>query len=117
MKRSDIMTPYRNLVGDLMQDLERDLLCIEGVTEVSFDEFAFELGQLILLTKYNIPLSLPNYYETRDAMVKKILHTANQHQLIKTQDCIEDYGEHLYFVFDCHGVWLERLHSCNQGES
>ena len=44
------MTPYRNLVGDLMQDLERDLLCIEGVTEVSFDEFAFELGQLIFPT-------------------------------------------------------------------
>lgn len=36
------MTPYRKLVGDLMQDLERDLLCIEGITEVSFDEFAFE---------------------------------------------------------------------------
>ena len=96
------MTLYRNLVRDLMQNLEQDLLRIEGVKEVDFDESAFELDQLIFLTKYDIPLSLPNYYETRRAMVKKILHTAS---------------EHLYFVFDCHGVWLERLHSCNHGES
>lgn len=111
------MTLYRNLVRDLMQNLEQDLLRIEGVKEVDFDESAFELDQLIFLTKYDIPLSLPNYYETRRAMVKKILHTASQHQLTKTEDRIEDYGEHLYFVFDCHEVWLERLHSCNHGES
>lgn len=87
---------------ELLRSLEASLLHINEITEVSFDESALELNQIIFLVKYNIPVSLPNYYAVQRTLIQKILKTAKLYRLIKSEDRIEDYGEHFYFVFDCY---------------
>lgn len=86
--------------------LEHDLLGIDGVTSVEFDLNGFLDGihQVIALVGYD-------YHKIRSAwsvagkiVEKALLH----HDLHDSGDLIEDYGEHLYFVFDCGPSWMKK---------
>ena len=80
--------------------LERELLEIPGVTSVEFDLDGFydNIGQVIFLIGYDIDVSDPDYYDKRREMLKAVIICAYENGLARTEDSIEDYGEHYYFV-------------------
>jgi len=92
-------------ITNLIEALETDLLTIQGVTSVDFDLDGFwdDLGQVIILTGYDILFS--TYFSDRRQMIERIISTAAVHGLTRTVDSIEDYGAHLYFVFSCDKRW------------
>ena len=65
--------------------LERDLLGIDGVTGVEFD--------------------LNGFLDDIHQVIVDVVNTACLHGLEESGDRIEDYGEHLYLVFNCGPSW------------
>lgn len=88
-----------NILGKVMK-LESELMSIEGVVEVDFDLCGLydNMKQVIFLTKYSIPVDTINYFEKRRQLVDSVLIVAKSNGLERTDDRIEDYGEHFYFV-------------------
>ena len=88
---------------DRITKLETELLSIEGVTEVEFDLDGFydNLNEVILLTKYDIPVSLSDYFDRHKKLISNVLKVAYDNDLRRTGDSIEDYGRHYYFVMSC----------------
>ena len=87
--------------------LERDLLEIPGAVKVEFDLDGFydHLQQVILLVKFDIPAANRNYFRDLAALRHGVIDTAAKHGLTRTPDAIENYGEHLYFVFHHDKTW------------
>ena len=86
--------------------LEHDLLGIDGVTSVEFDLNGFLDGihQVIALVGYDYH-KIASTWSLAGKVVGKALP---YHDLNDSGDLIEDYGEHLYFVFDCGQSWLKK---------
>lgn len=82
----------------LVEKLQADLMKIEGVEDVDFDLDGFwdNIPYVIFLPKYNI--TGDNYWKQRAILLTKILGVAGNLGLFKTDDIIEDYGEHFYIV-------------------
>lgn len=93
-----------------VKELETALLKVDYAVEVEFDLSGFydELGQMIFLVKYDIPVSLSDYYNVLNKFKSDIVSVAREYGLSRTGDRIEDYGEHFYFVFDCDESWSEK---------
>ena len=79
---------------------EKDLLTIPHCVGVEFDLDGFydNLNQVIFLTKYDIPVSLEDYFAVRKKFKIDVLQVAAKYGLKPSGDTIEDYGEHFYFV-------------------
>ena len=81
--------------------LQRELLQIEGVTDVDFDLTGFlsSIPYVIFLPRYDgIPVSLPDYYERRRALLEAAIRVAAENGMTRTEDRVEDYGAHFYIV-------------------
>ena len=87
------------------ESLKRDLLKITGATSVEFDLNGFldNMYQVIVLVGYDFHKIKGTVWFAVD-----VLNTACLHGLEKSDDRIEDYGEHLYFVFNCDPSWLKK---------
>lgn len=87
--------------------LQRDLLTIPGAVKVEFDLDGFydHMEQVILLVKFDIPAANRNYFRDLRALRQGVIDTAARHGLTRTPDTIENYGEHLYFVFHHDKTW------------
>lgn len=87
--------------------LQRDLLTLPGAVKVEFDLDGFydHLEEVILLVKFDIPVVNENYYRDLRALRQGVIDTAARHGLTRTPDTIENYGEHLYFVFRHDKTW------------
>lgn len=87
--------------------LQRDLLTIPGAVGVEFDLDGFydHMEQVIFLVKFNIPAANTNYFRDLRALRQGVIDTAARHGLTRTPDTIENYGEHLYFVFHHDKTW------------
>ena len=93
-------------ITDKCASLEQDLMNIDGVTSVEFDLNGFldDIHQVIALVGYD-------YHKIRStwSLAGKVLEKALlYHDLNDSGDLIEDYGEHLYFVFYCGQSWLKK---------
>ena len=95
-----------NIMGNI-EKLHNDLLQIDRVTEVDFDLDGFydNMRQVIVLTKYYIPVTLENYYDVRRELKQNVIEIAKENGLTRTEDAIEDYGEWFYFVFNHDDTW------------
>ena len=82
----------------LVEKLQADLMAIEGVEDVDFDLDGFwdNIPYVIFLPKYNI--TGDDYFKRRRVLLTKILYEAESNGLFRTEDRIEDYGEHFYIV-------------------
>lgn len=82
----------------LVEKLQTDLLAIEGVEDVDFDLDGFwdNIPYVIFLPKYHI--TGDDYFKRRVVLLTKILDVAGNNGLFKTEDIIEDYGQHFYIV-------------------
>ena len=85
--------------------LQRDLLTIPGAVKVEFDLDGFydQMKQVILLVKFDVAYS--DYFRDLRALRQGVIDTAARHGLTRTPDTIENYGEHLYFVFHHDKTW------------
>lgn len=93
--------------------LERDLLSIDGVTSVEFDLNGFldDIHQVIVLVGYDFRI-----VTRKLRLAVDVVNTAYLHGLEESGDRIEDYGEHLYLVFNCGQSWSEIFHSTSKTE-
>lgn len=97
-------------IVDMVEKLQSELLQVDGVTEVDFDLSGFydNLNEVIILTKYSIPCDMEKYFEKRKELKKQVVSIAEGNFLTRTEDSIEDYGEHFYFVFHCFKEWVNK---------
>jgi len=97
-------------IAELVNSLETALLEVSGVTDVEFDLDGFydNMNQVIFLTKYEIPPGSIDYYGKRRRLISEVIDIAKEYGLSRTEDHIEDYGEHFYFVFSCDERWLNQ---------
>lgn len=107
MKDRERKTAERFDILNKIQKLEFELLNIEEVTEIDFDLDGFYDGinQVILLIKYNISVNQEDYFEKRKQLIQKIIEVTTNNRLKQTDDTVEDYGKHFYFVFSCNKEW------------
>lgn len=99
------MIAERYGITEKCASLERDLLGIDGVTSVEFDLNGFldDNQQVIVLVGYDF------HIVTRKLrLAVDVVKTAYLHRLEESGDRIEDYGEHLYLVFNCGLSWLKK---------
>ena len=99
----------RYKIEDQVNQFKEDLLKIPNVLDVEFnlDGFLDGINYIIFLTKYDIPVQLKNYYSVRREVIRKILEVTEKHGLKRTEDRIEDYGNHFYFVTKCDKTWIQ----------
>lgn len=85
--------------------LQRDLLTLPGAVKVEFDLDGFydHMEQVILLVKFDV--AYRDYFRDLRALRQGVIATAARHGLTRTPDTIENYGEHLYFVFHHDKTW------------
>ena len=90
-------------ITDKCEALENALLKIPGAISVEFDLNGFldNIHQVIVLVGYDFHKIRGPLFFARAVMKETFLH-----DLHSSGDRIEDYGEHLYFVFDCGASWL-----------
>ena len=100
-------TAARFGISEQCAALERDLLNLPGAVEVEFDLDGFygNLRQVIFLVKFDIPAANKNYFRDLRVLRQGVIDTAARHGLTRTPDTIENYGEHLYFVFHHDKTW------------
>lgn len=109
MRKREIAAAKAFGVYEKCKALEADLLKIEGVEPdcftngVSIDASCLysDIKQIIIVPKYNIDVTLDNYFETRREMLNRILETCRQYGLTPSGDTLEDYGAHFYIVRNC----------------
>lgn len=101
MREAEIETAQRFGIYEKIQKIESDLLGIQFVEDVEFDLSGFydNMNQVIILTKYDIPVRSEAYFQNRRDLLCAVVAKAKEHGLARTADRIEDYGQHLYFVF------------------
>lgn len=98
-----VMLAERYGITDKCKALEHALLKIHGATSVEFELNGFldNIHQVIVLVGYD-------FHQIRElpTFAREVALEAFQHDLKKSGDRIEDYGENLYFVFDCGQSWI-----------
>lgn len=100
-------------ITDKCASLEQDLMNIDGVTSVEFDLNGFldDIHQVIVLVGYDF------HIVTRKLrLAVDVVNTAYLHGLEESGDRIEDYGEHLYLVFNCGQSWSEIFRPVSKSE-
>ena len=88
---------------DRIEALEKALLSVKGVTEVTFDLTGYfdNIYQVIVIAKYNLDYSegISDAYNEHSRIQKELVKAARLNQLTRTEDELEDMGEHFYIVF------------------
>lgn len=85
----------------------KDVVPDESDSGIPFDLTGFLSGicQVIIVPKYDIRANRDDYWEARRQLLVSVIALAGEYDLHRTEDCIEDYGEHFYFVFRCGKTW------------
>lgn len=98
-------TAARFGISEQCAALQRDLLTLPGAVKVEFDLDGFydHMEQVILLVKFDVEYR--NYFRDLGTLRQGVIDTAARHGLTRTPDTIENYGEHLYFVFRHDSTW------------
>lgn len=90
-------------ISDRMHQLKTSLLSIKGVVDVQFDLNGYldNIYQVIVIAKYSIEYlsDLGAYYKAHGRIQKELVNKARALNLTRSEDAIEDYGEHFYIVF------------------
>lgn len=91
---------------DKLRALDSDLLQVEGISGIEYDLDGYaDLGQVILIPRYDAGKLDDGYYRRRSQQLVKILSVCSLHGLRPSGDTIEDYGEHWYIVRDTDNTW------------
>lgn len=115
MRARDIKIAEQFGVLERCKAFESDLLRIKNVAfsksedGVPFDMISFlsDIPHVIIVPKYAIRADRDDYWGARSQLKKAVIELAAKYDLHRTEDRIEDYGEHFYFVFRCGKTWKE----------
>ena len=96
------------------ESFEKKLLKVKDIVPDKFDDgVPFDLSglidgirQVIIVPKYDIRADREDYWEARKQLRKSVIALAEKYDLHRTEDFIEDQGEHFYFVFRCGKAWF-----------
>lgn len=109
MDKRTIETAQQFGILNKLQQFEKDLLKIEGISDVEYDIDGFwdDINYVILVPRYSIPAELPidDYFAKRKQQLNEIFNCCLKHDLKPTGDRVEDYGEHWYIVRKCGITW------------
>ena len=109
MKHKDMQTAERFGILDRVQAFEKSLLAIEGITgdhvDIDLDGWYDSIRQIIICPGYHITGQGLQWYVARAEMIASINLTAAAFGLRRSGDRIEDYGAHLYIVYECDDTW------------
>lgn len=109
MKHKDRQTAEHFGFLSRLQAFEKSLLEIECITgdKVDFDLDGWhdDIRQIIIIPAYHITSPGLRWFEDRAAMINRINEIAASFGLHRSGDSIEDYGAHLYIVFECDNTW------------
>lgn len=96
-------------VTEIIRKIENELMTHDGIFEVDFDLDGLydNLNQVIILVGYKVPFE--TYFEDRAKVLQYTVKIAKENGLKRTCDSVEDYGQHLYFVFSCKEWNLPKL--------
>lgn len=104
-----------NGIYDRIIPLYNDLHDIEFVTDVEFDIDNYdEIPQVIFLLKYDIHPLRKDYWAARRYVRGAAIEIAEHYDLKRTEDAIEDYGQHFYFVFSARN-WKSQSETTQEG--
>lgn len=117
MRTRDIKTAELVGIAERCKAFERDLLKIKDIVPDKFhdgipfdlDGFLSEIYQVIIVPRYDIRADRTDYWEARSQLKKSVIALAKKYDLYRTEDPVEDYGEHFYLVFRCGDSWKIRL--------
>lgn len=117
MRERDRKTAERFGVLARVEAFEKSLLEVDGIISegslcsgIDFDLSGWlsDIRQVIVVPRYDISVERDDYYEVRCKVIQSVLDVAAKFGLSRTEDRIEDYGAHLYFVFRCDGTWRNK---------
>ena len=104
MREREARTAEQFGIIENCQELTKDFTEITGVTEVEFDLSGFydHMDEVIVLVGYD-------WRKIKDLtqFAQNVVDVARRHGLDRTEDRIEDYGAHLYFVYHCDSRWVK----------
>ena len=107
MTQRDIETATRFGFLDWLRSFDAELVTIQNVEKVEYDLSGFysDIYEVICIVKYDIALRREDYWYARAFLKHSVINTAKNFDLYKTEDEIEDFGAHFYFVFGCTKKW------------
>ncbi len=96
------------------RSFEKELLQIRDIIPDKFhDGIPFDLScftsyipHVIIVPQYDISPDRDDYWDARNCLKRSVVELAEKYDLHRTNDRIEDYGEHFYFVFRCGQTWI-----------
>lgn len=111
MRDREYKTAKEFNVLEKVQKLEKELGAVEHLVDVDFDLSGLysDIFQVIMILKYDIPAPTENYFEVRRKFILDVLKVAKDNDLRRTEDRIEDFGEHFYIVTSCGKTWRELM--------
>ena len=77
----------------------------QAILTMDLDGWYDGIRQVIIVPGYHIDAPGAEWYQQRREMISRLVETANAHGLHRTGDPLEDYGEHLYIVYQCDDTW------------
>ena len=100
LRERDMETARLYGFADHVAKFQSSICQIKGIEDVDFDLSGFlsDIPEVILVPKYHIPADAPDYFEQRRAMLTEIVRVAAEFGMTRTEDRIEDYGQHWYIV-------------------
>lgn len=80
MKERELNTAIKFNIVEECKKLETELLQIDRVAEVEFDLDGFydNMNQVIVLTKYDVPVGMENYFQKRREIIMNVIETARK---------------------------------------
>lgn len=113
MTVKEISIANRFGITERCKKLEQEILALPGATSVEYDLNGWldNIHQVIILVGYNW-----KQCSSWQHLAVQVCQTAEQNALAVSGDRIEDYGEHLYFVFDCKPEWMQNQEPAGTGK-
>lgn len=113
MRTRDIKIAEQFGILERCQAFEKELLQIKDIVpDKSDDGIPFDLSgflsnifQVIIDPQYDIRADRDDYWGARKQLKDSVVGLAEKYDLYRTSDCIEDQGQHFYFVFRCGEMW------------
>ena len=109
MRQRDMQTAENFGILSRVQAFEKSLLKIEGITgnhvDFDLDGWYDDMRVIIICPSYHITSPGLQWFEDRAATINRINQTAASFGLHRSGDRLEDYGEHLYIVYECDDTW------------
>lgn len=85
----------------------KDIVPDKSEDGIPFDLTGFlsDISHVIIVPQYSIQADRDDYWDARKELKERVIALAMEHDLHRTEDRIEDYGAHFYFVFRCGETW------------